>query len=72
MYYPRRDGLLRRARKPAQVDLAAAQELVDAFVAQGAQYVFVGPSLGLRGPRKVVQVLAHHDDHLHVRLRASG
>jgi hypothetical protein len=34
--------------------------------------VFVGPSLGLRGPPRVVQELAHHDDHLHVRIRDSG
>ena len=69
VYYPRLDGRLRRAARPDQVDRAAAQELVDAFVREGAQYVFVGPSLGLRGPRKVVQVLTHHDDHLHLRLR---
>jgi murein endopeptidase len=69
VYYPRRDRRLRRAARPGQVDRRAAQELVDAFVRAGAQYVFVGPSLGLRGPRKVVVALAHHDDHLHVRLR---
>jgi Penicillin-insensitive murein endopeptidase len=68
VYYPRLDGRLRRAARPEQVDRAAAQELVDAFVRAGAQYVFVGPSLGLRGPRTVVQVLAHHDDHLHIRM----
>jgi murein endopeptidase len=72
VYYPRVDRRLRSARRPEAVDRAAAQELVDAFVRAGAQYVFVGPSLGLRGPRGVVQALAHHDDHLHVRLRASG
>jgi murein endopeptidase len=72
VYYPRLDRRLRRARRPDQVDRAAAQELVDAFVRAGAQYVFVGPSLALRGPRKVVQALTHHDDHLHVRLRGSG
>ena len=72
VYYPRHDGRLRRAYKPSQVDRAAAQELVDAFVREGPEYVFVGPSLGLRGPRKVVQVLTNHDDHLHVRLRGSG
>ena len=72
VYYPRLDRRLRRAFKPSLVDRAAAQELVDAFVAAGAQYVFVGPSLGLRGPGKVVQALTNHDDHLHVRLRASG
>jgi murein endopeptidase len=71
VYYPRLDHRLRRPYKPSLVDRAAAQELVDAFVAEGAQYVFVGPSLGLHGPRKVVQALTHHDDHLHVRLRAS-
>ena len=71
VYYPRLDRRLLRAWRPDQVDRAAAQELVDAFVAEGAEYVFVGPSLGLRGPRKVVQTLTHHDDHLHVRLRAS-
>jgi murein endopeptidase len=72
VYYPRTDRRLRRASRPDQVDRAAAQELVDAFVQAGAEYVFVGPSLDLRGPRKVVQPLTHHDDHLHVRLRASG
>ena len=72
VYYPRLDRRLRRARRPDQVDRAAAQELVDAFVQTGAEYVFVGPSLDLRGPRKVVQPLTHHDDHLHVRLRATG
>ena len=70
VYYPRVDRRLRRASRPDQVDRAAAQELVDAFVLAGAEYVFVGPSLDLRGPRKVVQPLTHHDDHLHVRLRA--
>jgi murein endopeptidase len=69
VYYPRTDGRLRRARRPDQVDRAAAQELVDAFVREGAVYVFVGPSLGLRGPSEIVQPLVYHDDHLHVRLR---
>jgi murein endopeptidase len=68
IYYPRDDGRLRAPVRPRQVDLAAAQELVDAFVAQGAVNVFVGPSLGLRGPRRIVSPLVHHDNHLHVRL----
>ena len=66
--YPRRDGLLRAPSRPGQVDRTRAQELVDRFVAAGAQKVFVGPRLGLRGPRRVVVPLVHHDDHLHVRL----
>ena len=69
VYYPRLDGRLRRARRPDQVDREAAQELVDLFLRADPVYVFVGPSLGLRGPAKVVQPLAHHDDHLHLRLR---
>jgi murein endopeptidase len=69
VYYPRRDGLERAPTRVAQVDRRLAQELVDRFVRAGAQFVFVGPSTGLRGPPKVVMALANHDDHLHVRLR---
>jgi len=68
VYYPRADGLARRAYKPSQVDRALAQDLVDRFVAAGARTVYVGPSLRLKGPRRVVEPLVHHDDHLHVRL----
>jgi len=68
VYYPRADGLARRAFKPSQVDRALAQDLVDRFVAAGARTIYVGPSLSLNGPRKVVEPLVHHDDHLHVRL----
>lgn len=68
VYYPRDDGLELQPVRPREVDRALAQDLVDRFVAAGAQYVFVGPRLRLRGPRGVVQPLRHHDDHLHVRL----
>jgi murein endopeptidase len=68
IYYPRHDGRLRAARRPEQVDRAAAQALVDAFVRAGAERVFVGPSLALRGPPRIVQPLTNHDDHLHARL----
>jgi murein endopeptidase len=68
VWYPRVDGLERRAYKPSLVDQALAQDLVDRFVAAGAQYVFVGPHLHLAGRRGVVEKLAHHDDHLHVRI----
>ena len=67
--YPRKDGLERRAYEPAQVDQVAAQELVDRFVAAGAQKIFVGPHLHLHGPRNVVIPLVYHDDHMHVRIR---
>jgi murein endopeptidase len=71
VYYPREDGLERRAYTPSQVDRALAQDLVDRFVAAGARTIYVGPSLRLEGPRKVVEPLAHHDDHMHVRLQLS-
>jgi murein endopeptidase len=68
VYYPRRDRVVRGPWRPAQVDRALAQDLVDRFVDAGAQRVFVGPRVGLRGPRRIVQTLTHHDDHLHVRI----
>jgi hypothetical protein len=61
----RRDPVARRplvARRPPVAAVLAA------LVLAGAQYVFVGPRTGLRGPPKVVMVLANHDDHLHLRL----
>jgi murein endopeptidase len=67
--YPRKDGTERRATKPSQVDRGLAQDLVDRFVAAGAQKVFVGPHLHLKGPKDVVVPLVYHDDHLHVRIR---
>ena len=45
-----------------------AQDLVDRFVAAGAEVVYVGPSLSLTGPPGVVVPLVNHDNHLHFRL----
>jgi hypothetical protein len=72
IYYPRRDRAERAPDRLEDIDLALAQDLVDRFVAAGAQFVFVGPRTGLKGPPGVVQPLARHDDHLHVRLRPHG
>jgi murein endopeptidase len=72
VYYPRKDRRLTKARRPAQVDRRLAQDLVDRFVAAGAEKLFVGPHLRLRGPRGVVSKLVHHDDHLHVRIPNPG
>jgi murein endopeptidase len=69
VYYPRKDGLERRPYRPDQVDRVLAQDLVDRFTAAGAQYMFVGPRIGLHGRRGVVEELVHHDDHVHVRIR---
>ena len=66
--YPRRDRALLAPTRPSQVDRALAQDLVDRFRRAGAVKLYVGPHLHLRGPRKVVIALAHHDDHVHVRI----
>lgn len=66
--YPRADRTPRAPARVAQVDRALAQELVDRFVAAGAQKVFVGLHIGLRGKRSVVRAIPFHDDHLHVRI----
>ena len=70
VYYPRLDRRERPPRTAADVDRRRAQTLVDLFVAVGAERVFVGPNVGLAGPDHVVQVLSHHDNHLHVRIPA--
>jgi murein endopeptidase len=68
VYYPRLDREERAPRVPAEVDRVLAQQLVNLFVGAGAVKVFVGPRVGLRGPRRVVQALWNHDDHMHVRI----
>jgi len=68
IYYPRRD---RRERAPSAVDdiaLELSQDLVDRCVRAGAQLVLVGPNSSLSWPRRIVQALRRHDNHLHVRL----
>ena len=67
VYYPRLDRLEQAPRRPEQVDQVLAQDLVDLFLQAGAQKVFVGPHLKLKGPRSQVIPLVHHDDHLHAR-----
>jgi murein endopeptidase len=68
VYYPRADRTLQPPAVPEDVDHYLAQDLVNRFVAYGAQFAFVGPHLALSGPPAVVQPLAHHDDHVHVRI----
>lgn len=66
--YPRRDRQEIGVDRVSEIDRPLAQALVNAFVAAGAQFVFVGPRTGLRGPEGVVETLVNHDDHLHVRI----
>lgn len=68
IYYPRRDGIERPPTRPQSIDGLLAQNLVDRFVGAGAQFVFVGFRVGLRGPRRIVQRIPHHENHLHVRI----
>jgi hypothetical protein len=72
IYYPRADGRERAPRYAAQIDRELSQELVDRFLALGAQVIFVGPNTGLTGPSGRVQALVNHDNHLHVRLPLAG
>ena len=71
VYYPRRDGAERPPRRPREIDLRLGQDLVDLFVAFGAEHVFVGLRTPFTGPPEIVERLAHHDNHLHVRLPAT-
>jgi len=68
VYYPRADGRERAPRYASEIDRALSQELVNRFLAEGAEVIFVGPNTGLTGPPGRVQALDHHDNHLHVRL----
>jgi murein endopeptidase len=69
VYYPRIDARERGPANVGQVDRALAQDLVDRFVRAGAKFAFVGLHVGLRGPRRIVQAIPNHDNHLHVRIR---
>ena len=68
VYYPRKDRREEEPQAVEQIDRDLAQALVDLFVAAGAQTIFVGEHTRLRGPRRVVRELVHHDDHLHIRI----
>jgi murein endopeptidase len=72
VYYPRLDRRERPPERVDQVDLELAQELVDRFVAAGAERIYVGPSTPLSGPAGIVQSLANHDNHLHARIPNPG
>jgi murein endopeptidase len=71
VYYPRRDGAERPPLSVSEIDRRLAEDLVDRFVAAGAELVYVGPNTGFIGPPGVVRVLWNHDNHLHVRIRGT-
>ena len=68
VYYPRRDRRERSPDSPSQIDRRLARDLVQRFAAAAVTVVFVGPRTGLGRRGRTVQVLAHHDNHLHVRI----
>jgi hypothetical protein len=67
LYYPRRDRIERPPDRPGQIDRRLSQDLVNRLVRAGAVKIFVGPNTGLTGPAGIVQQLAGHDNHVHVR-----
>ena len=71
VYYPLESGRERAPRSVEEIDLRLSQDLVDRFVAAGAERVYVGPATGLGGPPDVVQAIPNHDNHVHVRIPAS-
>jgi murein endopeptidase len=70
VYYPRLDGRERPPELVSEIDMRLAHELVDRFVAAGAELVYVGPNTPLKGPPGVVIPLWNHDNHLHVLIPA--
>jgi murein endopeptidase len=71
VYYPRHDKALSAPTRTAQINRRLAQDLVDRFVAAGAQKIFVGYATGLRGPGDVVTPYPNHENHMHVRFAPS-
>src|SRR4051794_40529937 len=66
IYLPRLDGTVRAPVAPGEVDRRLAQDLLDRFVAAGAQMIFVGYSTGLHGPAGVVVPYPGPEVHMHV------
>jgi murein endopeptidase len=68
VYYPRADGRERAPRYASEINPGLSQELVNRFLAAGAEVIYVGPNTSLSGPPGRVVPLVNHDNHLHVRL----
>ena len=68
IYYPRRDRLDLPPFKIRDVDRTRAQWLVDR-VNEDAKIAFIGPNVGLHRTSGKIEYLAHHDNHVHLRIR---
>ena len=67
VYFPRHDRELLAPTTTAQINHRLAQDLLDLFLAAGAQKIFIAPSSGFRGPADVVMPWPGHEYHMHVR-----
>ena len=72
IYYPRLDRHLSAPIATSQIDHHLAQDLLNRFVAAGAQMIFVGYAAGLHGPGDVVIPYPNHENHMHVRFPPPG
>ena len=72
VYFPRLDRVLRAPTTAGEIDHRLAQDLVDRFVAAGAQMIFVGYSTGLHGLAGIVIPYPGHEYHMHVRFPPPG
>jgi hypothetical protein len=72
VYLPRIDRHLSAPTAPGQIDDPLAQDLLDRFVAAGAQMIFVSPSTRLHGPADVVMSWPGHEYRMHVRFPPPG
>jgi murein endopeptidase len=72
VYLPRLDRKVTAPTAPDQVDRRLAQDLLDRFLAAGAEVVFTGHASGLRGPSSRVVHYRGHEYHLHVRFPRPG
>jgi murein endopeptidase len=68
VYYPIEGAAERAPLNVDEIRMRLAQDLLDRFVAAGAELVYVGPNTSLTGPPGVVIPLVNHDNHMHVRL----
>lgn len=72
IYYPRLDRRERPPERADQADIGRSQDLLNRFLAAGAERIYVGPNTPLDGPPEIVQPLANHDNHMHVRIPNPG
>jgi len=71
LLYPRSDGKERAPDSVDEVDRRLAQDLLDRFLAAGADLAVVDPRLGLKAPGAALEHQALHEEHMHLRFPAT-